>query len=219
MCDITQHVYLWHHTLYAYDISNLYRITRSLMKTQPLCNFIATMSDFTSRVSTSQPLTVWYHVHYMWHHIHNLGPHTTLCKRSGPLYLTSLPLYLCHHKHRIDDITANIWMTSHPVYLYHHIHNICGIVSTKYDITILCVDDATLGICMTSFALQMTSPPLYHTKSDYLWCHIHFGHDNTAPVSDITPTVSMSSNTLQWHLTRFFITSYPPSVWHHMNYI
>ena len=116
-CDITQCLYLWHHTLYAYDISTLYGIAESVMKTQPLCNFIATMTDFTSRVSTSQPLSVWHHMHYMWHHIHNLGQHTTLCMRSGPHYLTSLPLYLGHHTHRIDNITATIWMTSHPIYL------------------------------------------------------------------------------------------------------
>ena len=168
---------------------------------------------------TSQPLCVWHHMHYMWHHIHNLGHDITLCMTSGPLYLTSLPLYLCHHTHPIDDITATICMTSHPVYLWYHIHYIYDIISTKYDIATLCVDDATLGICMTFFALQMTTHPLYHTKAQYLWCHIHFRQDSTATVSDIAPTVSMSSHHLHWHLTHFCMTSHPPSVWHHMNYI
>ena len=155
----------------------------------------------------------------MWHHIHNLGHHTTLCMTSGPLYLTSLPLYLCHHTHPIDDITATICMTSHPVDLWHHIRYIYDIISTKYDIITLCVDDATLGIYMTSFALQMTTHPLYHTKPQYLGCHIHFSQDNAAPLWDITPTVSMSSHHLHWHLTHFCMTSHPPSGWHHMNYI
>ena len=161
---------------------------------------------------TSQPLYVWHHMHYLWHH-------TTLCITSGPLYLTSLPLYLCHHTHPIDDITATICMTSQPVYLWHHIYYIYDIISTKYDITKLCVDDETFGICMKSSALQMTMHPIYHTKPQYLWCHIHFRHDNTASVSDIAPTVSMSSHRLYWHLTNFCMTSHPPSVWHHMNYI
>ena len=126
---------------------------------------------------------------------------------SGPLYLTSLPLYLCHHTHPINDITATICITSHPVYLWHPIHNIYDIISTKYDITILCVDDATLGIRMTCFALQMTPHPLYCTKSHYLWCHIHFRQDNTGPVSDITPTVSMSSHCFHWHIAHL--------IWHH----
>ena len=168
---------------------------------------------------TSQPLCVWYHMHYMWHHIHNLGNHTTLCMTSGQLYLTSLPLYLCHHTHPIIDITATICMTSYPVYLWHHMHYIFDIISTKYDIATLCVDDTTLSICMTSFALQMTMHPLYHTKPQYLWCHIHFKQDRTAPLSDIIPTVSMSSHRLYWHHTHFCLTSHPHSVWHLRNYI
>ena len=145
----------------------------------------------------------------MWHHINNLEHHTTLCMASGPLYLTSLPLYLCHHTHPIDDITATICMTSHPVYLWYHIHYIYDIISTKYDITTLCVDDTTLSLCMTSFAMQMTTHPLYHTKPQYLWCHIYFRHYNSAPVSDITPNISMSSDHLHWHLTHFCMTSHP----------
>ena len=72
---------------------------------------------------------------------------------------------------------------------------------------------------MTYFALQLTTHPLYHTKAQYLYCQIHFRHDNTVPVSDIAPTLSMSSDRLHWHLTHFCMTSYPPSLWHHMNYI
>ena len=138
---------------------------------------------------------------------------------SGPLYLTSLLLYLCHHTHPIDDIKATVCMNSPPVNLWHHIHYIYDIISTKYDITTLCVDDATLGICMTSFALQMTMQPLYHAKPQYSWCHIHFRHYNPAPVSEIAPTVSISSHRLHWHLTHFCMTSHPSSVLHPMNYI
>ena len=154
----------------------------------------------------SQPLCVWHHMHYMWYHIHSLWHHSTLCMISGPLYLTSVPLYLCHHSHTIDDITDTICMTSHPVYLWHHIHYIYDIISTNYDITNLCVYDATLGICMTSFALQMTTHPLYHTKPQYLWWHIHFRQDSTAPLSDITPT--LCHHTVSTDITHTF-------VWHH----
>ena len=116
---------------------------------------------------TSQTLCVWHHMCYMWHHIHNLGYHTILCMTSGPPYLTSLPVYLCHHTHAIDDITATICMTSHQVYLWHHIHYIYDIKTTKYDIITLCVDDATLGICMTSFALQMKTHTISPNHSIY----------------------------------------------------
>ena len=83
---------------------------------------------------------------------------------SHPLYLTSGPLYLCHHTHPIDDITATICMISHPVYLWHPINYIYNIIPTMYDGTILCVDETTPGICMTSFELQKMSHPLFHTN-------------------------------------------------------
>ena len=168
---------------------------------------------------TPQTLYSWHQISSVWHHIHSLGHHTTLCMTSSPLHLTSRPLYLCHHTHPIEDITATIWMVSHPVYLWNHIPCIYDIISSKYDITTLCVDDTTLGICVTSFALQMTSHTLYHTKPQYLLCHIHFRHDITPPVSDIAPTVSLSSQPLHWYHTHFWMTSHPPSVWHPMPYI
>ena len=65
----------------------------------------------------------------------------------------------------------------------------------------------------------MASHPLYDPKPQYLWCHIHFRHDITPPVSDITPTVSLSSQPLHWYHTYFWMTSHPPSVWHHMHYL
>ena len=140
-----------------------------------------------------------------------------MCMTSYALHMTSRPQFSTSHHFmyeirstlsdltssvplsshpRINDITATICMTSHPVYLEHHIHYICDIISTKYDITTLCVDHTTLSICMTYFALQMTVHPLYYSKPQYLRCHNHFRHDNTAPVSEIAPTISLSSDCL-----------------------
>ena len=125
LCVISHSRHVWHHTmpvsltshtLCLWHIHFIWGHTQCCDK-QPLCNFISTMSDFTPTVSTSQPLCVWHHVLYMWHHIHNLGHHTTLCMRSGPHCLTSLPLNRCHNNHCINDITATICVTSHPVYL------------------------------------------------------------------------------------------------------
>ena len=145
---------------------------------------------------TSQTLHSWHQISSIWHHIHSLGHHTTLCMTSSPPDLTSRPLFLCHHNHPIDDITATIWMVSHPVYMWHRIPYIYDIISTKDDITTLCVDDTTLGICVTYFPLPMTSRTVYHPKPQYLWCHNHFRNDITSPVSDIAPTVSLSSQPL-----------------------
>ena len=65
----------------------------------------------------------------------------------------------------------------------------------------------------------MTSHPLYHITPQYLWCHIHFRHDITPPVSDIAPTESLSPQAPHWYHTHFWMTSDPPSVSHHMHYI
>ena len=137
---------------------------------------------------------------------------------SHPVYLTTPPLYLCNHTHSINDITAMLCMVSHTIHMWYPIHYIYDIISTMYYNTTLCVVDTTLGICVISFALQMISHPLYHTKPQYLWCHFHFRHDITSPVSDIAPTVSLSSQPLHWYHTQFWMISHPP-VWHHMHYI
>ena len=236
MRDITQCLYLWHGTLYVYDISTLYGITHSVMTTQPLCNFTLSMSDITPTESvSSHTVDQFYQTQCIyditatmcmtsyalqWHHIHNLAHHNTLCMTSVPLYLPSLPLHLCHHTHPIDDITATIYLTSHPAYLWHHIHYIYDIISTRYDITILCVDDTTLGICMTSFALRLTTHPLHHTKPHYIQFINDITHniydtcDNTKVISAISPfisdttsTVSVSSKPVyQFYYTNSFMT-------------
>ena len=165
-----------------------------------------------SECMSSQYLYVWHHTHYIWHHIHSLWHHATLFK-------TSSPLYLCNHTHSTNYITATICMISHTVYMWHPIHYIYGIISSMYDNTTLCVLDTTLGICVTSIALQMISHTLFHTKPQYLWCHIHFRHDITPTISDTAPSVSLSSQPLHWYHTHFFMTSYPLYMWHHMHSI
>ena len=64
---------------------------------------------------------------------------------------------------------------------------------------------------MTTFVLQKTSHPLYHTKPKSLWLHIHFRHDIKPPVSEVTATLSLSSQPLHWNHTHF--------LFHHTHYI
>ena len=190
---MASHTVLWQHK-HSETSQPLYLTSHQLY----LCHHTQWINFIKcSACMTSQPLCVWHHMHYMWHHIHSLWHHTTLYMTSGPLYLTSLALYLCYHTHTFDDIIGTICMTSYPVYLWHHIHYIYAILSTKYDITKLCVDDATLGLRMTSFALQMTTT-----------------HSIT-PNHSIYDVTSPSGRTKQ----PLYQTSHPPSVWHHMNYI
>ena len=132
MCDITQCLYLWHYTVHVYDISTLYGITHSVMKTQPLCKFTAIMSDITPTVSilsnsvwmTSQPLYIWHHMHYIWHHINCLGHHTTL-------YMPQVH-YFWPHVQCIRVITLKLSVISQTLYIWHDIQYICDIVSTIF---------------------------------------------------------------------------------------
>ena len=185
--------------------------------TQSTSHHIHTIWHKWSCLMTSHTWHSWHQISSLWHDIHSLGHQIALCMASSSLYLTSRPLYLCHHKHPIDDITATTWKVLYPVYLWHHIPYVFDKKSTKYCFTTLCVDVTTLGICVTSFALQMTSHPFYHTKRQYLWCHIQVSYNITPTLSDIAPTVSLSSQPLHWYHTHFWMTSPPPSVWHHIH--
>ena len=58
---------------------------------------------------------MWHRFHYARHHFLTLWPQTTVFMSSQPLYLTSCPLYMCHHIHWIDDITKTVILRSHPL--------------------------------------------------------------------------------------------------------
>ena len=201
LCLTLHSVYFWHYTQWT--------------------NFMK-----RSECMSSEPLYEWHHIHYIGDHVHSSWHHSTLLMMSSPLYLTihpryltSLPLYLSNHTHSLSDISATLCIILHKVYIWYPIHYIYDIIYTMYDNTALCVVDTTLGICVTSFALEMISHPLYHTKPQYLWCHIHFRHDLTPTVSDTAPTLSFSSQRLHWYHTHFCMTWYQLYVWHHMHSI
>ena len=196
--DITQFLYLWNHTLYVYDISTIYGITHSVTTTHILWNFTATISDIIPTVSvSSHAVDEVYQIQCMF------DITATMCMTSCALQVTSHPQFRTSHhfmydkRYTLSDLNSTVSLSSHPPYrwyhnqymydltfsyLWHHIHYIYDIISTKYNITTLCVDDATLGLCKTFFALQMTTHTLYHTKPQYLWYHIHLRLDNTAPI-------------------------------------
>ena len=225
---ITTHVILMSSHYSIYDITaSIYETTSRMRATYTLnmwhhihylCQHTHSIDIITPTLfMTSHSPCVCHHLHYTRHHILTFWPQITILRTSHPLYYTSCPLYLCHYTNSIDDITATICMTSHPLYVRNSVPYIYDIIPTRYDNRTLCVVYTTLGICMTSFALQKTSHPLEHTKPQSLWLHIHFRHDITAPVSDITPTVSLSSKSLHCYDTHFCMTSHPLYVWHHMH--
>ena len=50
VCYSKQWLYLWHQTLYVYDIFTLYGITHGVITSQPLCAFTATKPDIALSV-------------------------------------------------------------------------------------------------------------------------------------------------------------------------
>ena len=234
----------------------LYTASHTLLTTQQLCNLTATMSDITPTICvSSHPLDLFYQNKCMY------DITATLCMTSYALRVTSHPLFRTSHhflydiRSTLSDLTSTVYLSIHPPYRWYYSHYMydltCSvsvtsrplyydIIYTKYDITTLCVDDAALGICMTSFALQMTTHPVYHTTRQYLWCHIHLRHDNTAPYQTSHPLYPCHHNlpsdispTFVWHHTHLLcdiictidnITPNPYVItllylWHHNFYI
>ena len=174
-------------------MSTSYGIPRSVITTQPLCNFKATISDITRIVSvsthamyqfyltqcmydiiiticmTSHSLYVWHFMYYIWHHIHSLWPYTTLLMTSNPLYQTSNPLYL----------------TWRPLCLCYHPHS---------------TNDITATLCIIS-------------QPVYMWHPIHSIYDIISTMYDIT-TLCVVDTTLGIYMNSlaFQMTSY--SVYH-----
>ena len=92
----------------------------------------------------------------------------------------------------------------------HHIHYIHDIVSTMYDNTTLCVVDTKLGICVTSFALQMISHPITPNHNIY----------------DVTCPSGMTSHPMCQTLHPLYLCHHnlstdiiPTFVWHHTQYM
>ena len=176
VCHITQWPYLWHQTLYVYDIFTWYGNRHSVMTTQPSCAFPATMPDITLNVFlTLQTIYQFYEKHWMYVITASIcmAPFA-LHMTSHTLYLTSYRRYVCHQIHSVDDITANLFMRSHPLfmstsyplyttkyslYLYHHIHCTCFSHPHFPWYHTLCIYDIAPTICLTLDTLYKVSHP------------------------------------------------------------
>ena len=110
---ITQCLYLWHQTIHVYDIFTLYCITHSVMTTQPLCAFTATMPDIT--------LNVFLTLHTMYQCYEKKCIYVitaSICMTPYALHMTSHPLFkISNHA---MTFTHTVFMSSHPGYLSSH---------------------------------------------------------------------------------------------------
>ena len=189
MCYNTQWLYLWHQTIYVYDIFIWYGIMHSVMTTQPLCAFTAPMPVITLNVfwhythctnvmkrsvcMSSQPLYIWHHTHYIWHHIHSLWYHTMLW-HSHTLNSCHHTQDTCHRIHCCWALTYNVLNIAHLQYMFSQSHYMYDIIWILWDITASLYDI---------------------TRLDSLH-HIHTIHDITPTVYDMTYTLLVTSQPL-----------------------
>ena len=96
----TQWLNQWHQTHYVYHILTLYGITHSVMTTQQLCAFTATMNDIT--------LSVFLTLNKMYQFYENMCMYVitaSICMTPYALYMTSHPLFMTSH-HFIYDVKS-----------------------------------------------------------------------------------------------------------------
>ena len=157
---------------------------------------------------------MWHHIHSLGHHTTlcmTSGPHHLtslplyLCHHTHPrdairatISMTSHPVYLWHHTLYVYDIST-LYGITHSVMTT---QPLCNFTVTLPDITATvsvsshpvdqfyqaqCMYDIIATMCMTSYALHVTSHPQFRTSH-------HFMYDIRSTLSDLTSTVSLSSH-------------------------
>ena len=140
---------------------------------------------------------------------------------SNWLYLTTLPLYLCHHAQIINHITPIIHMITQAQYVWQH-KNTYDITSTLYDITpwydlhthcihvitpripviastaaeLQCIEYSTSSIFVISKKICMASYEFYVTSQQLTKTSQDCILDITATLFMILPPLYMTSHTL-----------------------
>ena len=153
---------LWHLVPYTCDITDTMFLNtyQQYLSSKTRCR---DNTPSISEITTSICVYVWSHTLYPWYNTHcidDMAPtifmaqyalymtsHPRFMKSqhsihyisllyliSNWLYLTALPLYLCHHTQIIDHITPIVYMITQAQYVWHHM-NTYDITSTLYDIT------------------------------------------------------------------------------------
>ena len=152
---------------------------------------------------TSHTLYVWHNSQYAWHHMNTLWRHTHIGMKSHTVYLW-------HHNNKYDiNATAfmktqQLYLTSHPLYLTSQPLYLCCNTHCSDAITTT-MEVISLGTCMTSYTLFMTS------QSHFIISFLS--------IYDITGTEFMTSDPLHKTSPRGFMTPRPLYLWHHRHYV
>ena len=179
----------------------------------------------------------------------------TLCVWLHKLYICLETRYnchhtrcICHHTHlSVEDITPTMWdirggicMPSYALHMasYPHFMTVLSIYEIKCTVLmtsnalymtchLLCIISHSLHVWHHTMPVSMTSHTLCLWHIHFIWHHTQC-YDNTATMSDITPSVSVSSYAMyQFYQTQcmyditatIYITMYAPHMTTHPHFM
>ena len=172
------------------------------------------------------------HALYMTSHLLCMMSHS-LCVLHHPMTLsvTSNPICLWH----IHFIWHHTQCYDHTIIVCLHSHYACDNTQCIFDFTHnvplyekKSMYVITAYICMTPYALHMTSPPHFMASHHFIYDVKSTISNITFTLSDLTSTVSTSTHPLsQWYHSHpmyditysIHVTSYPLYLWHHIHYV
>ena len=173
------------------------------------------MYDITSSIcETFCPLYLWHRTHYVWGHKPVCSLHHTR-HMYDIICATEAITYTLSHQ-------ATIFMTSHPLQAWHHtpcirhFTNCIFVITPSPLISHPLLYDITPTICVTSYALYITTYPLLMS------CHYSNYDSTTLTYETISSmqfkiyTIPLTSQSLLCVITPTLLrASHPLFVWHH----
>ena len=149
ICMTSHTLYVWHHIQYA-------------------CYHNNCLGHYTPLCITSHPVYLWHRIQYVRYNHTAFMTTQRLYRTSLPSYLTSPPLYLCHHTDGTHIcINVLLYQWHHSKCVSHRSWHTYNIIPNLHPITFT----------------------LYDINDHVLWHHIHGIHDIRSPLYDMTSTL------------------------------
>ena len=165
-------------TLSVYDITcPLLMTSHALYMT---CHLLCMISHSLYVLHHTMPVSLTRHTLCLWHILFYGVTHHVMATQP-----------LCNFTATMSDITPTVSVSSHPLDQFYQTQ---------------CMYDITANMCMTSYALHVTSHPQFTTSYVlYVWHQVHSIWHHIHCISVINPTLSMIPQ--------------PLYVWAHIQYI
>ena len=187
-----------------------------------LCHHTSSFDDITVTICViSHPVCETFCPLYLWHHIHYVWQHSPMC-------------WLHHTRHMYEiiftteDVTstlshqATIFMPSHLLQAWRHTPCISHHTKCIFDITASplishpVLNDITPTICVTSYALYITSYPLLMSLHYCTYDSTTLTYEATSCMQFKIYTIHVTSQSLVCVITPTVSrASHPHFVWHH----